>query len=78
MEIIRSKNGLEPGKIINPSTVYLIKVSIKNVYGVERIYPQCNISKSFSRLMRKKTFDREEIQEIKTMGYSVQVVTETL
>jgi|TARA_R100001463_G_scaffold56473_2_gene108538 hypothetical protein len=78
MEIIRGKNGLEPGKIINPSTVYLIKVSIKNVYGVERIYPQCKISKSFSRLMRKRTFDREEIQEIKTMGYSVQVVTEQL
>jgi hypothetical protein len=55
-----------------------IKVSIKNIYGVERIYPKCNISTSFSRLMRKKTFDREEIQEIKTMGYSVQVVTETL
>ena len=78
MEIIRGKNGLEPGKIINPSTVYLIKVSIKNVYGVERIYPQCKISKSFSRLMRKRTFDREEIQEIKTMGYSVEVVTEQL
>ena len=55
-----------------------IKVSIKSVYGVERIYPKCKISTSFSRLMRKRTFDREEIQEIKTMGYSVEVVTETL
>jgi len=55
-----------------------IKVSIKNVYGVERIYPQCKISKSFSKLMRKRTFDRDEIQEIKTMGYTVEVVTETL
>ena len=55
-----------------------IKVSIKTVYGVERIYPKCKISTSFSRLMRKKTFDREEIQEIKTMGYSVEVVTEKL
>ena len=55
-----------------------IKVSIKNVYGIERIYPQCKISQSFSRLMRKRTFDREEIQEIKTMGYSVEVVTEQL
>jgi len=55
-----------------------IKVSIKNVYGVERIYPQCKISQSFSRLMRKKTFDRDEIQEIKTMGYTVEVVKETL
>ena len=55
-----------------------IKVSIKTVYGVERIYPKCKISNSFSRLMRKKTFDRDEIQEIKTMGYFVEVVTETL
>ena len=55
-----------------------IKVSIKTVYEVERIYPKCKISTSFSRLMRKKTFDREEIQEIKTMGYTVEVVTETL
>jgi len=55
-----------------------IKVSIKTVYGVERIYPKCKISTSFSRLMRKKTFDREEIQEIKTMVYTVEVVTETL
>ena len=55
-----------------------IKVSIKTVYGVERIYPKCKISTSFSKLMRKKTFDREEIQEIITLGYSVEVVTETL
>ena len=55
-----------------------IKVSIKNVYGVERIYPQCKISQTFLALMRKRTFDREEIQEIKTMGYTVEVVTETL
>ena len=55
-----------------------IKVSIKNVYGVERIYPQCQIAQTFLALMRKRTFDREEIQEIKTMGYSVEVVTETL
>ena len=55
-----------------------IKVSIKTVYGVERIYPQCKISQSFSRLMRKRTFDREEIQEIKSMGYEIQVITAKL
>ena len=55
-----------------------IKVSIKNVYGVERIYPQCQIAQTFLALMRKRTFYREEIQEIKTMGYSVEVVTEQL
>ena len=56
----------------------IIKVSIKNVYGVERIYPQCTISNSFSLLMRKKTFDRAEIEQIKTMGYSVEVISEKL
>jgi len=56
----------------------IIKVSIKNVYGVERIYPQCTIANSFSLLMRKKTFDRAEIDQIKTMGYSVEVISEKL
>ena len=55
-----------------------IKVSIKTVYGVERIYPKCKIAQTFLALMRKRTFDREEIQEIKTMGYSVEVITEQL
>ena len=55
-----------------------IEVSIKNVYGVERIYPMCKISNSFTRLMRKRTLDRDEIQEIKSMGYTVEVVSEKL
>ena len=55
-----------------------IEVSIKNVYGVERIYPMCKISNSFTRLMRKRTLDRDEIQEIKSMGYNVEVVSEKL
>jgi hypothetical protein len=55
-----------------------IKVSIKSVYGVERIYPKCRIAQTFLALMRKRTFDRDEIQEIKSMGYTVEVVTETL
>jgi len=55
-----------------------IEVSIKNVYGVERIYPMCKISNSFTRLMRKRTLDRDEVQEIKSMGYTVEVVSEKL
>jgi hypothetical protein len=46
--------------------------------GLKEFIHNARSLNSFSRLMRKRTFDREEIQEIKTMGYSVEVVTETL
>jgi|TARA_R110001583_G_scaffold109480_1_gene258234 hypothetical protein len=55
-----------------------IQVKIKSVYGIERIYPMCKISNSFTRLMRKRTLDRDEVQEIKSMGYTVEVVSEKL
>jgi len=46
--------------------------------GLKEFTQNVKIAQTFSKLMRKRTFDREEIQEIKTMGYSVEVVTETL
>ena len=57
---------------------YPLQVIIKNVYGVERIYPVNETAKIFASLTRKKTIDREEIEEIKRLGYSIEVLTETL
>ena len=55
-----------------------IKVSIKNVYGVERIYPINQKAIYFTHLTNKKTFDRDEIEVIKKLGYQVEVVSEQL
>ena len=56
----------------------IIKVEIKQVYGVERIYPACDISKKLNNLMMSKTFNRNDIETIKALGYKVEVKTETI
>jgi hypothetical protein len=57
---------------------YPLQVIIKNVYGVERIYPVNETAKKITSLTRKKTLDRDEIEVIKKLGYQVEVITETL
>jgi hypothetical protein len=56
----------------------VIKVEIKQVYGVERIYPACDISKKLNSLMMSKTFNRNDIEKIKSLGYKIEVKTETI
>jgi hypothetical protein len=55
-----------------------IQVKIKNVYGIERIYPINQKAIYFTHLTNKKTFDRDEIEVIKKLGYQVEVVSEQL
>lgn len=56
----------------------IIQVKIKNVYGVERIYPVNDTAKLLTTLLKKKTIDRDEIEIFKKLGYQVEVITETL
>ena len=55
-----------------------IQVAIKQVYGIERIYPVCEIAKKLNRLMNSKTFNRDNIQVIKSLGYSIEIINESL
>lgn len=55
-----------------------ITVLIKNVYGNETIYPACETAKKFATLTGKKTFSMNDINLIKTLGYSVVVEQKTL
>ena len=56
----------------------IIQVKIKNVYGVERIYPVNDNAILLTKLLKKKTIDRNEIEVIKKLGYQIEVLTETL
>ena len=56
----------------------IIQVKIKNVYGVDRIYPVNDNAKLLTTLLKKKTIDRDEIEVIKKLGYQIEVLTETL
>ena len=55
-----------------------IQVTIKNVYGNERIYPINQKAIWFTSLTNKKTLDRNEIEVIKKLGFQVEVVSEQL
>jgi hypothetical protein len=53
-------------------------VQIKNIYGVNRIYPVCEKSKSFSRIAGLKTLQPTPIDEIKKLGYKIETRGEKL
>ena len=52
-----------------------LQVSIKNVYGVERIYPYCEQSELFAILTNSRTLSYNAIKWIKTLGYEFEVIT---
>ena len=51
-----------------------IKVSIKNVYGSDLIYPGCDNAKEFAKLTGTKTLSQSAIESIKRLGYAVEVI----
>lgn len=52
-----------------------IQVEIKSVYGVEKIYPVSEEAKVFAKLLGQQTLTVEDIQNIKLLGYMVEVVS---
>lgn len=55
-----------------------ITVEIKSVYGVDRIYPVCDNAKRFTKLTGNKTLSQADIETIKALGFTVEVVTPEL
>ena len=52
-----------------------ITVRLKFVYGNQLIYPVCDMAKVFTALIKKKTFDTEDLSNIKKLGYEISVET---
>lgn len=52
-----------------------IKVKIVSTYGMERIYPACDTSRQFATIAGTKTLSKSNIKIIKSLGYSVEVVS---
>jgi hypothetical protein len=50
-----------------------IVVQIKHVYGNELIYPVCETAKIFSYIAGNKTLSSHTIEQIKRLGYAVEV-----
>lgn len=51
-----------------------IQVKVKNVYGIEKIYPVCERAKLFASLAGQITLTYREINLIKQLGYTIDVV----
>jgi hypothetical protein len=48
-----------------------IVVEVKNVYGVQRVYPVCARAQSFAKISGMKTLLPLVIDEIKKLGYKL-------
>ena len=48
-----------------------ITLKTKNVYGNELIYPVCEVSHNFARLINKKTFSNYDLKIIESLGYQI-------
>ena len=55
-----------------------IKVKIKTVYGEERIYPVCDKAKAFASIAGTKTLTQQTINQVKALGYEIEIEQQTL
>lgn len=50
-----------------------IHITLKNNYGKQTIYPNCESSKTFAKLLEQQTLTPLNIRHIKQLGYVVHV-----
>ena len=53
-----------------------IQVKIKTVYGVQHIYPICEKAKTFAAMVGQKTLTTNDVEHIKKLGFTVEVVSD--
>jgi len=54
----------------------ILKVTIKQVYGNELIYPVCDQSIILSKLLNSKTFTKRHIDHLKQLNYQFEHVAQ--
>lgn len=56
----------------------IIMVRVESVYGNRLIYPVNSKALLIAKLMKKKTFDQENVVDIQKLGFKVEVQREEL
>lgn len=51
------------------------QVSIRTVYGIDKVYPVCQIAIGLANLLGQKTFTQEDITKLRAMGFEIEEVT---
>ena len=54
-----------------------IKITIKNIYGVEKAYPACAKALLFADMLGSKTLTPRNLADIQRLGFEVDVVALT-
>ena len=63
---------------INQTIIMQLQVTIKNVYGEDKVYPACDQSRLLAQLAQTKTLTPPSLSIIKALGYSLEVITPSL
>ena len=53
-----------------------IVVQIKNVFGIDKVYPVCVNAQSFASIAGTETLTKETIKHVQALGYAVTVKQE--
>jgi hypothetical protein len=53
--------------------IQTIKISVKNVYGVDTVYPACPAAVIFARIAGTKTLTHDTLCAIEALGYNIEV-----
>ena len=53
-------------------------VRIQNVYGVDRIYPDCPITEIFASIAKTKTLSHNDLENIIKLGYKIEGRSKTM
>jgi hypothetical protein len=56
------------------SRMSTIKVTIKDVYGEQKVYPSCDDAQRFANIAGTKTLTPTSIEMIKLLGYDIDIV----
>jgi hypothetical protein len=48
-------------------------IKVKNVYGSEKVYPDCPITEIFAELTKTKTLSDNDLSNITKLGYVIKV-----
>ena len=51
-----------------------LKVTVKNVYGTETVYPACDAARLLCQLTGRKTFTHADIKTLGMLGYTFHVI----
>ena len=48
-----------------------IQLEMRNVFGIDRIYPICHVANALIKLKDKKTFNKSDLEVFKSLGLIV-------